>query len=94
MAWTPTSRCFCHQHSADRAKNVEAVKLAVVAPPAVAQVLEWPALSEADTALSFPRPPLAPRFQSTPRLRVWPAPSTDRCCCGTSARQPRPRSPS
>ena len=68
---------LCHQHCADPAKNVEAVKLPVAAPPAVAQVLEWPAVSEADAALAFPpaaaaqaRPPPDPIFLSTLRLRV------------------------
>lgn len=73
----PTQPVLCHQHCTDPAKNVEAVKLPVAAPPAVAQVLEWPAVSEDDVALAFPpaaaaqaRPPPDPIFLSTLRLRV------------------------
>lgn len=67
---------LCHQHCTDPAKNVEAVKLPVAAPPAVAHVLEWPAVPEAGAALAFPlaaahaRPPPDPIFLSTLRLRV------------------------
>lgn len=73
----PDQPVLCHQHCADPAKNVEAVKLPVASPPAVAQVLEWPAVSEDDVALAFPpaaaaqaRPPPDPIFLSTLRLRV------------------------
>lgn len=73
----PAQPVLCHQHCADPAKNVEAVKLPVAAPPTVAQVLEWPAVSVADAALAFPpaaaaqaQPPPEPIFLSTLRLRV------------------------
>jgi hypothetical protein len=68
---------LCHQHSADPARAPEAVKLPTAAQPAVVQVLELPAVSEASTvgvvvAFGAPeaRPPPAPLFLSTLRLRV------------------------
>jgi hypothetical protein len=73
----PAQPVLCHQHCSDPAKNVEAVKLPVAAPPAVAQVLEWPPVLEADATLGLPsaaavqaRPPPDPIFLSTLRLRV------------------------
>ncbi len=68
---------LCHQHSADPAKTFEAVKLPVVAQPAVVQVLELPLVLEAREARAIPvaamseaQPPPDPLFLSTLRLRV------------------------
>lgn len=68
---------LCHQHAADPAKSFEAVKLPVLAQPALVQVLELPLVLEAQLALALPaaaiseaQPPPPPLFLSTLRLRV------------------------
>jgi hypothetical protein len=68
---------LCHQHAADPAKSFEAVKLPVLAQPALLQVLELPPVLEARLAGALPvatvsqaRPPPPPVFLSTLRLRV------------------------
>ncbi|HEU6455783.1 MAG TPA: hypothetical protein VN201_09980 [Roseateles sp.] len=67
---------LCHQHSADLAKNFEAVKLPAAALPAVVQVLELPLVLEAKvgractTTATSEAPPPDPLFLSTLRLRV------------------------
>jgi hypothetical protein len=68
---------LCHQHSADPAKTFEAVKLPVLAQPAVVQVLVLPLLLQAREARAVPpaatpaaQPPPDPLFLSTLRLRV------------------------
>lgn len=68
---------LCHQHSADPAKTFEAVKLPVIAQPAIVQVVELPLLLDAFQAGATPpaaglatRPPPDPLFLSTLRLRV------------------------
>jgi len=68
---------LCHQHSADPARVAEAVKAPTAPPPAVAQILQLPALPEVLAAGVVPasgapeaRPPPAPLFLSTLRLRV------------------------
>jgi hypothetical protein len=68
---------LCHQHSADPAKTFEAVKLTMVAQPAVFQVFELPLVLEAQEARAVPatatseaQPPPDPLFLSTLRLRV------------------------
>ncbi len=73
----PTQPVLCHQHWADPAKTVDAVKLPLAAQPALVQVLERPGVSEADadravppTASSQAQPPPDPLFLSTLRLRV------------------------
>jgi hypothetical protein len=68
---------LCHQHAADAAQSFEAVKLPVLAQPALLQVLELPPVLEAQAARALPsvalaeaQPPPAPLFLSTLRLRV------------------------
>ena len=68
---------LCHQHSADPARAAEAVKLPTASQPAVAQVLEMPAIPDALATGVVPasgapeaQPPPAPLFLSTLRLRV------------------------
>jgi len=68
---------LCHQHAADAAQGFEAVKLPVLAQPALLQVLELPPVLEAEAARAVPaaalseaQPPPAPLFLSTLRLRV------------------------
>jgi hypothetical protein len=68
---------LCHQHSADPAKTVEAVKLPVVGLPAIVQVIELPPALGAEAAHALPptatseaQPPPDPVFLSTRRLRV------------------------
>lgn len=68
---------LCHQHSADPAKTFEALKLPVLAQPAVVQVIELPLVVEAlQAGATAPaagpetRPPPGPVFLSTLRLRV------------------------
>lgn len=74
----PVQPVLCHQHCADAATNVEAVKLPVAVPAAVARVLELPAVPEAEVArvvvppaaTAEAQPPPDPLFLSTLRLRV------------------------
>ncbi len=73
----PDQPVLCHQHSADSAKTVEAVKLPLASQPAVVQVLELPLVLEAQAARAVPptatseaQPPPDPLFLSTLRLRV------------------------
>lgn len=68
---------LCHQHAADPAKTFEAVKLPVVALPAIVQMLELPLVLEARQSRAVPptasfeaQPPPDPLFLSTLRLRV------------------------
>lgn len=73
----PQQPALCHQHSADPAKTFEALKLPVLAQPAVVQVIELPLVLDAlqagavaPTAGPEARPPPGPVFLSTLRLRV------------------------
>lgn len=68
---------LCHQHAADPGKTFEAVKLPAASLPLLLQVLELPAVLDADEARTLPgastreaRPPPDPLFLSTLRLRV------------------------
>ncbi len=68
---------LCHEHSANPAKTFEALKLPVLAQPAIVQVLELPLLLQAPSARAVPamaapeaRSPPDPLFLSTLRLRV------------------------
>ena len=68
---------LCHQHAAGSAQSFEAVKLPAVSQPVIVQVLELPLVLDAGEAVALPmaatpqaRPPPAPLFLSTLRLRV------------------------
>jgi hypothetical protein len=73
----PQQPALCHQHCADPAKTAEAVKLPVVAQPAIVQVLELPLVREVEASRAVPptayaeaHPPPDPLFLCTLRLRV------------------------
>lgn len=73
----PDQPVLCHQHAADPDQAFEAVKLPAAAQPAAVPVLEVRPVLEAAAALAAPatasaqaRPPPAPLFLSTLRLRV------------------------
>jgi hypothetical protein len=68
---------LCHQHTNAPDVAFEAIKLPIASLPAVVQVLELPLVIEIEAALAAPRPvslearpPPAPLFLSTLRLRV------------------------
>ena len=67
---------LCHEHSANPAKTFEALKLPVLAQPAIVQVLELPLLLQAPSARAVPamaateaQAPPDPLFLATLRLR-------------------------
>jgi hypothetical protein len=67
---------LCHEHSANPAKTFEALKLPVLAQPAIVQVLELPLLLQAPSARAVPpmaapeaHAPPDPLFLATLRLR-------------------------
>ena len=68
---------LCHQHAADPAKTFEVAKVPAAAQPVLIQVLELPLVLGAEAARAVPatataeaRPPPAPLFLATLRLRV------------------------